>query len=151
MSDAPPEGGSVQRDGGEQPVRLEVEIEAPARVVYRHLVEPELLLEWIAVEAQVEPVAGGVVRWRHENGDTMQGRFVELVPGRRLVFSYGWEGDLMGVPPESTTVEIDLTEVDGRTRLQLTHRGLPAAVADQHRAGWMYFLERMSGVAASSP
>lgn len=138
-------------DGGaELPVRLEVEIGAPARVVYAHLVEPELLLNWIAVEAQVEPVVGGVVRWRHENGDTMRGRFVELVPDQRLVFSYGWDDDLMGVPPESTIVEIDLTEADGRTRLQLTHRGLAGAVADQHRAGWMYFLERMSDVAGQS-
>jgi uncharacterized protein YndB with AHSA1/START domain len=38
------------------------------------------------------------------------GRFVELVPHRRLVFTYGWEDGLMGVPPESTTVEIDLVE-----------------------------------------
>lgn len=137
-------------EAGAGPVRLEVEIAAPARVVYAHLVEPELLLDWIAVEAQVEPVVGGVVRWRHENGDTMRGRFVELVPDRRLVFSYGWEGDLMGVPPESTTVEIDLVEVEGGTRLELVHRDLPAAVAGQHQAGWMYFLERMSDAAGGS-
>jgi uncharacterized protein YndB with AHSA1/START domain len=37
------------------------------------------------------------------------GRFVELIPYRRVVFTYGWQGGRMGVPPESSTVEIDLT------------------------------------------
>ena len=141
-------GDATSGGGAAGPVvELEVTIEASAAVVYEYLTVPARLLEWIAAEAEVEPVAGGVVRWRHENGDTMRGRFVELVPGRRLVFSYGWEGELMGVPPESTTVEIDLIAAGEATRLLLRHSGLAQAVADQHRAGWMYFLERLAGAA----
>jgi hypothetical protein len=33
------------------------------------------------------------------------GRFLELDPARRLVIVYGWQDNLMGIPPESTTVE----------------------------------------------
>jgi hypothetical protein len=46
----------------------------------------------------------------------------------------------MGVPPESSTVEIDLTEEHGVTTLRLMHRGLPPAVADAHERGWAHFL-----------
>ena len=56
------------------------------------------------------------------------------------MFSYGWEGGRMGVPPESTTVEIDLAEREGATVLRLVHRGLPLGVVEDHERGWNYFL-----------
>jgi uncharacterized protein YndB with AHSA1/START domain len=64
------------------------------------------------------------------------GGFVELVPHRRVVFTYGWEDGRMGIPPESTTVEIDLVEKDGVTTVRLVHHGLPPeAVEDHERLG----------------
>lgn len=51
---------------------------------------------------------------------------------RRLVFAYGWKDDLMGVPPESTTVEIKLEEADGKTTLSFAHRSIPPDVVDDH-------------------
>jgi uncharacterized protein YndB with AHSA1/START domain len=60
------------------------------------------------------------------------GRFVELVPPRRLVFTYGWEDGRMGVPPESTTVEIHLVEQDGATTVRLVHHGLPPQTVPDH-------------------
>jgi uncharacterized protein YndB with AHSA1/START domain len=66
---------------------------------------------------------------------------VELVPHRRLVFTYGWEDGRLGVPPESTTVEIDLVEEAGATTLRLVHHGPPPASVPDHRQGWIYFLE----------
>ncbi|MGH3369731.1 MAG: hypothetical protein ACRDPR_07000 [Nocardioidaceae bacterium] len=47
--------------------------------------------------------------------------------------------DLMGVPPESTWVDIDLDE-DGRTTLHLVHRDLPPDSAELHHDGWDHFL-----------
>jgi uncharacterized protein YndB with AHSA1/START domain len=55
----------------------------------------------------------------HQNGARVVGRFVELVPHRRIVFTYGWEDGRLGVPPESTTVEIDLVEQGGTTTVRL--------------------------------
>ena len=46
----------------------------------------------------------------------------------------------VGVPPGSTTVEIDLTEEDGVTTLRLVHHGLPPAAVNDHERGWAYFL-----------
>jgi uncharacterized protein YndB with AHSA1/START domain len=65
---------------------------------------------------------------------------MELVPHRRVVFTYGWEDGRMGVGPGSTTVEIDLAEEDGVTTLRLVHHGVPSAAVDDHEGGWAYFL-----------
>jgi hypothetical protein len=47
----------------------------------------------------------------------------------------------MGVPPESTTVEVDLLEHNGETTLRLVHRGLPPETVEDHERGWAYFLD----------
>lgn len=123
-----------------------ITIAAPATIVYELLTTADGLVAWMAVDAVAEPVPGGRLRWTHENGATMSGRFVELDPPTRVVFAYGWEGDLMGVPPESTTVEIDLMEDQGVTTLHLIHRGIPPGQVDAHRDGWEYFLGRLDAL-----
>jgi uncharacterized protein YndB with AHSA1/START domain len=131
-------------------VQHEVTIAAPASVVYSHLTEVEGLLRWMAIDAVVDAVPGGELRWTHENGATMMGRFVELTPPSRIVFSYGWEDERMGLPPESTIVEIDLVEREGKTVLTLIHRDLPPESVDAHQHGWVYFLEIL-GTRLSDP
>ena len=69
----------------------------------------------MAEGADLDPQPGGVVSWTHPNGDTVSGRFVEVDPPRRLVFTYGWERAEVEIPPGSTTVEIDLIEQDDGT------------------------------------
>jgi uncharacterized protein YndB with AHSA1/START domain len=128
----------------------ELAIEAPAEVVWRLLTTADGLVRWVGPDAAAEPVPGGGLRWVHPNGATVVGRFVELVPHRRLVFTYGWEDGRMGVPPESTTVEIVLSEQDGVTTLRLTQRGLPPAAVEEHERGWAYFLGRLRDAANSS-
>ena len=118
----------------------ELTIDAPAAVVWEHLTTAAGLVRWVGPDAVAEAEPGGALRWTHPNGATVVGRFVELVPHRRVVFSYGWEDGRMGVPPESTTVEIDLAEEDGRTTLRLVHHGLPPDAVADHEQGWAYFL-----------
>jgi uncharacterized protein YndB with AHSA1/START domain len=125
----------------------ELRIAAPAAVVWELLTTAEGLVRWVGPEASAEPVPGGALRWTHPDGSTVVGRFVELVPHRRVVFTYGWEDGRMGVPPESTTVEIELSEEDGETTLRLVHRGLPPEAVELHEHGWRYFLTRMSEAA----
>jgi uncharacterized protein YndB with AHSA1/START domain len=121
-------------------VSYEIAIAAPAEVVWAHLTTADGLVRWVGPNAAADPVPGGDLRWTHPNGATVVGRFLELVPHRRIVFSYGWADGQLGVPPESTRVEIDLDEHDEVTRLRLVHRGLPPAAADAHEQGWAYFL-----------
>jgi len=118
----------------------EIAIAAPAEVVWWHLTTGDGLVRWVGPEAAADPIPSGGLRWVHPNGATVVGEFVELVPNRRLVFTYGWEDGRMGVLPGSTTVEIDLSEDGGVTTLRLTHRGLPPAAVDDHDRGWAYFL-----------
>ena len=122
----------------------ELAIAAPARVVWELLTTADGLVRWVGPEATAEAMPGGELRWTHPDGSTVVGRFVELVPHERVVFTYGWEDGRMGVPPESTTVEIDLSEREGITHLRLVHRGLPPEAIEPHEHGWAYFLGRLA-------
>jgi uncharacterized protein YndB with AHSA1/START domain len=121
-------------------VSYEVKLAAPIEVVWAHLTTAEGLIRWVGPAATADPTPGGALRWVHPNGATVVGRFVELVPHRRVVFTYGWEDGRLGVAPGSTTVEIDLVEEDGATVLRLVHHGLPPETAADHERGWAYFL-----------
>jgi uncharacterized protein YndB with AHSA1/START domain len=121
-------------------VSYQVTIAAPVEVVWAHLTTAEGLVRWVGPQASADPVPGGALRWTHPDGASVVGRFLELVPQRRVVFTYGWEDGRLGVPPESTTVEIDLVEEDGATTVRLVHHGLPPATASDHERGWAYFL-----------
>lgn len=127
----------------------EITINAPIAVVWAHLTTAAGLIRWVGPHATVDPVPGGVLRWTHPNGATVVGRFVELVPPRRLVFTYGWADGRMGVPPESTTVEIDLVENVGTTTVRLVHHGLPPKTVDEHVRGWAYFLGELSNAVSA--
>lgn len=122
-------------------------IDAPPSRVYRLLTDAERLVEWMAPEAVVEPRPGGTITWRHANGDRCGGTFVELVPDRRVVFTYGWERPDVGIPPGSTTVEITLRPHGAGTELHLVHRGLPGAMVEPHDGGWRNYLARLATVA----
>jgi len=130
-------------------VEQEIEIEAPIEAVFELLTDARGLLEWMAVEAESDPVVGGRLRWRHEDGSVMSGSFTALDPPRHLAFTYGWEKGGLDVPPGTTRVAIDLREVEGTTRLRLVHSRLPAPLADAHRHGWEYFLGRLAERARS--
>ncbi|MEX2255273.1 MAG: SRPBCC domain-containing protein [Acidimicrobiia bacterium] len=133
-------------------VAHEVTVHAPAQQLYELLVDPELFVLWMADEATLDPVVGGVIRWTHPNGDSCSGSYVELVPARRVVFTYGWERADVEIPPGSTTVEIDLIPQDGETTvLRLVHRGLDDLAADAHAGGWTHYLERLRRCADSGP
>jgi uncharacterized protein YndB with AHSA1/START domain len=122
-------------------------IAAPATRVWELLTTAEGLARWVGPEATADAVPGGELRWTHPDGATVVGRFVELMPHRRVVFTYGWADGRMGVGPESTTVEIDLAEENGVTTVTLVHRGLAPGAVPDHERGWTHFLGVMRDVA----
>ena len=125
-----------------------ISIAAPPSDVYALLTQADLLVEWMAPFASLDPRPGGEVTWTHHNGDTVRGEFVELVLDRRVVFTYGWERADVGVPPGSTVVEIDLRPTPTGTELRLVHRGFEDPMADAHAGGWANYLGRLAMRAA---
>lgn len=128
-------------------VERDVFIAAPPAVVYELLTDETRFVEWMAPDAQLDPTPDGSVTWQHVNGDRVTGAFVELIPARRIVFTYGWDRTDVGVPPGSTTVAIDLRPHDGGTHLRLVHSGLAGPMADAHAGGWANYLTRLAAVA----
>ena len=128
-------------------IERELFIDAPPERVFELLTDAELLIEWMAPEAELDARVGGQIRWTHLEGDSVIGNFVELVPARRVVFTFGWDRADIAVPPGSTTVEIDLRPARGGTQLRLVHRGLSGPMADAHAGGWTNYLARLAALA----
>jgi len=124
-----------------------ITIEAPPDAVFRLLTDPVQYVRWKGELAELEPRPAGKYRVTFA-GDygTAAGKFVEVVPNRRVVFTWGWEGN-ENVPPGTSTVEIDLEPQGKGTRLRLVHRGLPEAEIKAHADGWDFFLARLEDVA----
>lgn len=131
-------------------VTVERHVRASPDVVYSFFTDPAKWLSWQGVDATIEPVPGGVFRMNVRGDGYASGRFVELIPSRRIVFTWGWEEPGNPVPPGSSTVEVDLIpdETGTNTLIRLRHHGLPAEAAELHRPGWEHYLTRLQTAAA---
>jgi uncharacterized protein YndB with AHSA1/START domain len=136
---------------GTEPIVKELRIDASPETVFAFFTEPDKLTRWLASEATLDPRPGGVNHQTHpgdaDNPDgpyLMRGRFVEVSPPRRVVFSWGFENSEIGLPPGSSTVEITLMPDGDGTQLRLVHRDLPDAARASHDDGWDGMLERLA-------
>jgi uncharacterized protein YndB with AHSA1/START domain len=128
-------------------VERSIHIDAPAEVLYELLTDAAQFVRWMADSAVIDCRAGSAVRWTHGNGESCAGRIVELVPARRIVFTFGWERADVEIPQGSTTVEITLRPRGTGTDVDLIHRGLTGPMADAHDGGWDHYLERLARAA----
>jgi uncharacterized protein YndB with AHSA1/START domain len=133
----------MDRDENDGHVEVEVWIDASPEVVFPFLTDPDRLLRWIGIAAQIEPNPGGIFRVGMNGKDVARGTYLEVDPPRRVVFTWGWEGDGHGVPPGSTTVTIDLTSENGGTKLRLRHTGLRGENRNRHAKGWGHYAARL--------
>src|SRR5206468_5547682 len=97
---------------------------------------------WQVVTARVDLRAGGDYRWTIIPGNSAAGTFTEVEPGRRVVFTWGWEGSA-DLPPGSSTVIITLEPATGGTMVHLTHEGLSGEQEASHAEGWTHYLGRL--------
>jgi uncharacterized protein YndB with AHSA1/START domain len=123
----------------------EIRIRARPETVWEFFVDPAKVMQWKGVAVDIDARAGGVRRIDiHGGRDIALGEHVLLEPHRRLIFTWGWEGDAQ-VPPGSSTVEVTLTPDGDDTVVRLEHRDLPGA--DQrakHAMGWDHYLPRLA-------
>ena len=113
------------RDAGLVTVRVDA-----SRRLYRADLQP--FVQWMADDATLDPRPGGVVRWTHASGDTCAGEYVELVPARRVVFTYGWErggvenaDDRANLPGEAKSWDLAETLLERADVTRSTMIGLP--------------------------
>lgn len=128
------------------PFEKSVVVPLDADKTFSLITQPERLRRWMAVSARVDLRAGGSYRWTVTPGHTAAGTIVEAEPGRRVVFSWGWEGG--DPPPGASTVLVTLTPVDGGTEVRLVHDGLTDEQAAGHAEGWNHYLPRLVAAAA---
>jgi uncharacterized protein YndB with AHSA1/START domain len=98
----------------------------------------------MGVDATLDPRPGGIFRVNPNGEAVASGEYVEVSPYDRVVFSWGWELDILAVPPASTTVEVNLVPEGEATLVWLTHSELPAASVEFHTRGWTHYLARLA-------
>ena len=128
---------------------MEVRIAASPETVFDFFTDPDKMIQWMGRSAELDPVPGGSLRCDINGRHVASGSYVELDPPRRIVFTWGWEGEDATVAPGESTVEVNLVPDGGGTQLRLVHRDLPnAESAERHSYGWSHYTQRLSAAAA---
>ena len=104
---------------GDISVEKTVTLPADPGLVWDHLTDGELVADWMGGEVTIDAHPGGSITMAPEDGDEIWGTIEEVVPGRRLQWS--WRTD-DGLP---TQVEIELEPVDDGTALTVRETLLP--------------------------
>jgi uncharacterized protein YndB with AHSA1/START domain len=122
-----------------------VHVDADPERVFDYFTKPEAILRWMGDYAVLDPVPGGQFTL-DINGVPVRGAYLAVDRPHRLLLSWGHAGSDR-LPPGASTVEVTLTPRDRGTTVTVTHSGLPASEAPQHRLGWAHFLERLVAAA----
>lgn len=113
----------------DESIELVRTINAPVAAVFSAWLDPALLVEWLATRAEVDPRIGGHYRLESDGGEDMpglhvcRGEYLELIPNRRIVKSWIYEGPN---PADTTTsrVSVDFsTEDEGTTNIHFREEG----------------------------
>ena len=116
-------------------VRLEIRIDASPETVFALLTDPSHMKTWFAEFVDADPRPGGLFRISGPAGVSIEGTYLEVVPNRKVVFTWG---GVEGLKPGQSTVEFVLEPDGGGTLVRLRHYGLPGPTIESHRRGWEY-------------
>lgn len=147
--------------------------QAPREAVFRAWTDPELLRQWLngpggrSPHAEVDARVGGEFRITStsrlgelfaklpgQDSEFVQlvGRYLEISPPERLVFTMGWEDfPTVHLSRDATTVTVEFNEVDEGTEVVLTHERQPSRrIRVFHRWGWKGSLRNLDRLLSSS-
>lgn len=123
-------------------------VEADPETVYEAFTSAEELERWWwpmfdDTRYEVDAQEGGWYRIRTATGGFgVQGRYLQLVPGRRIVQTWDWLGGYEDGALHEQIVTISLQEAEGGTRIRVLQT-TPADEADAIREGWEDCLVRL--------
>src|SRR5436305_7439275 len=128
-------------------------VNAPTDRVYAAWTDPAQLKQWVGPanvttrNLSADPRVGGRYQWDLTSPDgeemTVSGEYRELIPGKKIVFTWQWHDDDAWVD-RSSIVTVELTERDGGTEIQFRHELLPSEDSrDRHTEGWNSVLDRL--------
>jgi uncharacterized protein YndB with AHSA1/START domain len=132
----------------------ELVLAAPAEQVFDMFTDPQQLVRWIGVSADLQPRPGGRFQFEVMPGQFCEGQYVIVERPSRLVFTWGWTDPGFGLPPGTSRVEVTFTPSGsggGQTRLRLVHTGLAGDLGILHDDGWPRFLTRLTAAMAGRP
>lgn len=118
-----------------------IEIDAPPATVFDYLTTEAGMTAWMGQHAELDPQPGGLFAVDIA-GHPIRGWYLHVERPARVVVSWGIAGSAEA-PAGASTVEFRLTAVDGGTRVDLTHSGLPDTELAGHADGWEHFLPRL--------
>jgi uncharacterized protein YndB with AHSA1/START domain len=147
-------------------VVIERSFDAPVNLIWQMWTDPEHFAAWYGPDGATIPVAkldvrvGGArlvcMEMQSPNGPMRMwftGEYREVVDNERLVYTESISDENgnvvspaeMGMPeghPTTTEVRVELTSVDGRTKMVMTHVGIPAD--SPGAAGWTMALDKLA-------
>jgi uncharacterized protein YndB with AHSA1/START domain len=139
----------------EESTTLEIKrfINAPPARVYKAWTDPAQLKQWFGPEnvqmraLAADPRMGGKYRWDliNQEGEEMSvfGEYRELVPGKKVVFTWKWDDD-ENWKEHNSIVTVELSDRDGGTEVRLIHEKLPSEESrDRHNEGWNSVIDRL--------
>ena len=125
----------MSEDDRGREVRRQIHIEATPATVFALLTDARQMTRWLAETVLAEAVPGGKFRIAEAGGMEIVGKYVEVVPYQKVVFTWG---GIAGLKPGESTVEFTL-EADGTgTLVKLRHYGLPGPAIESHDLGWLH-------------
>jgi uncharacterized protein YndB with AHSA1/START domain len=150
--------------------RVSQHVNAPRPRVYRALLDPQAVANWMVPDGMTsqvhafDPREGGAFRVSltydtptgtgktSAHTDTYHGRFVRLVPDEQVVEVVGFETGDLALQGEMT-ITITLTDANGGTEVLAVHEGLPPGLSPaDNQVGWRMSLAKLAAlVEAAEP
>jgi uncharacterized protein YndB with AHSA1/START domain len=121
--------------GHDHTVRAARRVTASPETVWSAWADPDRLAHWFTTHAEQDLRVGG----RYRNGDGDEGEFLEIVPGRRLKFT--WE-QADYAPGSDVTVEI-IPADNGGTEIYVEHAHIACDDTEDLETGWNWALDSL--------
>jgi uncharacterized protein YndB with AHSA1/START domain len=156
----------TDKDRSQDAVVLERTFDAPVELVWQMWTDPEHFKAWYGPDGAAVPVAKMDVRVGGTRLVCMEvqsprglmqmwftGEYREVIENERLVYTESMSDENgnvaspaeMGMPeghPTTTEVRVELYDIGGRTKMVMTHAGIPGD--SPGAAGWVMALDKLA-------